>query len=163
MRLRPLHRISLALAIAALALTDGAAGQTRDKTEPQGFIRFPGITGTSPVRASKTGDKEWLELIHVSHVVPARAATGPGKVVLRKLLDKSSPLLARAFKQGTRFQTVRLDVPDTGDRPLVYLKYTLQNVKISEYRVDGQVEHITLTYEKIDRPRPPAPVAAPAR
>jgi type VI protein secretion system component Hcp len=160
MSYRPVHRLSIATAIAALVVTGGAAAaQTRAAAEPQGFLQIPEIPGSS----SAPPYKGWIEVTSLAHPAATRTRVSPHDFHFTKFLDKASVSLREAFKRGTRFQTIRVAAREQGDQPHLYLKYTLQNARISSYRVDGQLEHITLTYEKIDRSRTPEPVAGPTR
>jgi type VI protein secretion system component Hcp len=160
MTLQPRHTLWIAVALAALVVTTGAvAGQTRTGAAPQGFLQIPGIPGTS----SAPPYKGWIEVTSLAHPAATKGTVSPYDFHFTKKLDKAYPVFLEAFKRGTRFQTIRVAVRDKGDDPHTYLQITLENARISKYRVEGQVEYITMTCERIERSREPAPVAGPAR
>ena len=136
------------------------------------YIKFDGIDGEA-LAATYQG---WSDLENVNQTItreinPETGQLQPavlGDILCTKVLDKASPMIARAMVMGLIFPTVEIHltrnsvVPGEGQTP--YLKYKLENVQISSYNLNGhsnfntvdretlslKFTHITMTYIEFD-------------
>jgi type VI secretion system secreted protein Hcp len=122
-----------------------------------------------------TGHEKWIEIQSFqvggtsSQGLEAgqRAASGPGgpgTIILKKKLDKASPLLQKAAAQGTRFPQIVLEGTKGGGGQ-AYLEIKLTEVLISGFQMGGggmtPSESLSLNFTKIEfdykeRGKPPA-------
>lgn len=147
----------------AAALGQEKAGRVKVQTPwlgaSRGFLKMGDIEGESK-------DEEhggWIELLAVEWeggASPDRPdEVAAGTVMVRKRIDKSSPLIAQALSRNEIFPILRLDAPagrEGGN--LSYYTIQLRNARVVHYSMDARgeipVEEITLVYEGIVRQGP---------
>ena len=140
------------LAIGVLALAAPAV-------EAAGYLKFEGVKG----EAQDKDHQDWIDIVSVQWGNTKRLTTatgvrvrGPrmaaGSVTITKRVDKASPILMRRNASGKHMKKVIVDSNYGGARA-TYLKYELQNVRITSYTTSGSganmTETITLSYQKI--------------
>ncbi len=146
---------SMIVACAAMALSPALADA--------GYMRLS-IEGIGAVKGDATaaGREGSIEIYGFSHEVisPRDAASGQSSgrrtfepILIRKRVDKSSPILARAFREKLKITMLTLDVPDpaasSGEE--VYFTIQFENAKITSIDVGATEEQITFGYDKIHR------------
>ena len=127
--------------------------------EAAAFLKFDGIDG----EASDKNHDKWIDVISVNWGATRSTTTrsgqrlmqprmGPGTVTITKRVDKASPALMQRNSSGKHMKKVIVDSNYGGARA-TYLKYELQNVRITSFKTGGSgaamTETITLKYEKI--------------
>jgi type VI secretion system Hcp family effector len=125
------------------------------------YIKIDGISGDVQERSHQG----WIELSSVAGIKsPRDVATGQSSgrrqyepIVIRKRIDKSSPMLAEALAKKKTLGTVV--VSQDGER------FTLSNVMVSSIQKDGNTESISFNYQKIEMQAAAAerPKTAPER
>ena len=140
------------LAIGILAIEAPAAGAA-------GFLKFEGVKG----EATDKDHQDWIDVIAVNWGATRSTTTGSGvrlkqprmragTVTVTRRVDKASPVLMRRNSSGKHMAKVIIDSSYGGARA-TYLKYELQNVRITSYATSGSganmTETITLSYQKI--------------
>lgn len=131
-----------------------------------GYLRIDDIPGES--RAAGHENEIDIAAVSWSVSVPEASVSGStrsrsraevGPLVLSKMMDKASPYLALAAMNGRAFPEMVLTVTrDDGDRPLEYLRITLENVSVGGYAYSGSTtpgstvpyEEIILNFENIN-------------
>ncbi len=157
------RKYSIAPVLALLGLLALVATHPADAAA---FVKFDGVDGEA---MDKDHDK-WIEVESVSarmDLAPASVAGAGGAVsradlahdtfILTKWVDKSSPKLAEAACNGKVFPKVEIDMAASyGGSRATYLKYELQNVRITSYSVGGAtgstdrpMEEIALNFGKV--------------
>jgi type VI secretion system Hcp family effector len=128
------------------------------------YIKFEGVDGES----LSQGYYDWSDLESVNHLITREADPETGQLGLAdlkdisctKLLDKASPLLARAVAMGSVFATVEIHLTRNsavpGEAQVPYLKYKLEDVRVSSYSLNGSanfnavnLEALSLNFERI--------------
>lgn len=118
------------------------------------YLKIQDIDGESQAAAHEN----WIDVVGWSY-----AATNPnprgsviaGPLVIDKFLDRSTPYLMQALHAGSTLPDAILEVTtDTGGVPIVYLRFTLTNVRVSAWEGSGRrselpPESLSLTFEKI--------------
>jgi len=92
--------------------------------------------------------------------VSDRESTKPtvGEIVVSKLLDKTSPHIFTEACIGKAKPKVKIHFCQTGENVSPYMEYTLNNVLVSNYQVQGEhkettvipTESINLNFDKIE-------------
>ncbi len=128
-------------------------------TQAAGFLKFDGVDGEA---TDKNHDK-WIDVISVNWGATRSTTTRSGQrlkqprmaagtVTITKRVDKASPALMRRNSSGKHMKKVIVDSNYGGARA-TYLKYELQNVRITSYTTTGSganmTETISLSYQKI--------------
>jgi type VI secretion system secreted protein Hcp len=117
------------------------------------FLALPGVKGES----TEKGHKDEIELVQMS---VGGASTGgatrthSGEFVIKKSIDKSSPVLFKACATGKHFVNASLTVRKAGGKQFDYLKFNLKDVVIAT--VTGAppsggkpAEQLTLSFTKL--------------
>lgn len=140
------------LAIGLLALAAPAA-------EAAGYLKFEGVKGESQDK----DHQDWIDVISVDWGATRSTTTRSGQrlkqprmaagtVTITKRVDKASPILMMRNASGKHMKKVIVDSNYGGSRA-TYLKYELQNVRITSLTTAGSgdqlTETITLSYQKI--------------
>ncbi len=140
------------LAIGVLALA--APG-----VEAAGYLKFEGVKGESQDK----DHSDWIDVISVDWGATRSTVTRSGAslrqprleagtVTITKRVDKASPSLMMRNASGKPTKTVVIESNYGGARA-TYLKYELQNVRITSLKTAGSgaqmTETITLSYKKI--------------
>jgi type VI secretion system secreted protein Hcp len=112
------------------------------------YIKIEGIDGESKDKAHAG----WIAVEpQVDLDVPTTRAAGGGlstgqrmhkPLVIRKSVDKASPLLAKAMATRQEFGQVQVSRPSG--------RITLSNVMVTSITTAGGVETVSLTYQKIE-------------
>jgi len=111
---------------------------------------------------SDSDHKDWINLLSVNSSASAAAAgpsvDGPGTLVIRRRVDKSSPKLMEACANGKHIDKVDLTLRKAGGESETYYKYELENVIITSYSVSGAgqaddrpTEEVAFYYNKVAR------------
>lgn len=121
------------------------------------FLKLGDIKG----EASDASHSGWIEIQSFSWGVSQTTTTGsasqgrrsrPDDVVVKKILDKASPLLMKAIATGQHFPEVVLAVPQPGGSD--YFTIKLSDVMVSGYSVSGggdrPTESLSLNFTKIE-------------
>jgi type VI secretion system secreted protein Hcp len=139
------------------------------------YMKYDGIDGDVAAR----GREGWIEVQSYSWgaAQPGAAALtvsqppraqGPGMIVLRKRIDKATPLLARSLTNRQRAPRVTVEVPAPAGQQ-GYYTYTLEDVVISSVTPAGAaggampMESISFNYSKITWTHVPQPQAQTLR
>lgn len=128
------------------------------------YMKYDGVQAS----VSHEGHGGWIEVGSVQWGAPLPAPPpapapagvaekGPGRVVVVKKLDKSSPVLKQAAASRKVVPLVQFDVPrGTAPGPDPYMHYELKNVMITSYSVSGQgsgdpipTESISFNFDKL--------------
>jgi type VI secretion system secreted protein Hcp len=129
------------------------------------FLKIDGIDGES-TDAAHPGEIEPISF-HWNEVVTlirdgggggsAAGKVNPSDFQIAKRVDKSSPVLMVSCATGRRFKTAVLVGRKAGDRPLEFLKITLEDVLITSYGIGGVAdapspvnEQLTLTFATLE-------------
>lgn len=134
-------------------------GSEPEETTPfvEGFyLNIPGIPG----RSEAPGHEEWIEFESASAgVYKLDEVSAPifGDIVIAKLLDKSSPLIAQSLVNGTVHEDVILNINKyiSGSRASRF-EYRLKEAVITEYQMrdklfpNAENEVFTLNYSRVD-------------
>jgi|RhiMethySRZTD1v2_1073278.scaffolds.fasta_scaffold00065_2 type VI secretion system secreted protein Hcp len=125
------------------------------------FLKMPPIKGES--KDSKHPDEidvlAWSWGASQSGTTHSGGGGGAGKVnvqdlSLTKFVDKASHLLLSACAKGTHFTEALLTVRKAGDKPLEYIKLTLNEVMVTAVSTGGSggedrlTENVTLNFAK---------------
>jgi type VI secretion system secreted protein Hcp len=124
------------------------------------YMQYEGVPG----EASAPGHDKWIEIQSCQWATPLPAVPrapapagvavgGPGRLVLVKKVDRSSPLLSKAAAAGKLVPAVLVDVP----KGAAYLRYELKNVMVSSFSVSAQgagdpvpTESLSLNFTRIE-------------
>jgi type VI secretion system secreted protein Hcp len=146
------------LAAGALALAPAVApAQAVDL-----FLKLDNIKGAS----IDDQHKDWIDVLSYSLGASNPGSSGQGggggggkvsfsDLSLAKLVDASTPFLLEGVATGKMFKEAILEVVRTGQNPVPFLVYTLEDVLISSYSVSGSsggglpTEALSLNFEKI--------------
>ncbi len=126
------------------------------------FLKIEGVDGES----KDEGHVDWIEIVSYGHGLTNEVlGTGGGgtsapvhsPVVVRKLMDKSSPFLFDALNKGSSFRNATFDFEDRGQAvPYLFLKVTLEDLYVTSYSLaseeagaDRPVEEVAFTYTRI--------------
>ena len=127
--------------------------------EAAGYLKFEGVKGES----TDKDHQDWIDLVSIDWGTAKASTTasgerlmqpglGAGTVTITRRVDKASPILMRRNASGRHMKKVIVDANYGGARA-TYLKYELQNVRITSYTTSGSgdrmMETITLSYQKI--------------
>ena len=156
-------RFAAAIVVVGLAVSPALGSQI--------FLSLNGIPGESEFKG-RAGDIDVLSWsfevkrpIDDSGTGGGRAASRAefGDLVVTKLLDKSSPLLAKHVADGARIQTARLALRGEGNfveaSTLEYLVIELTHVTVTKYSVTGEAgsgditrpqETVAFSFEEIE-------------
>lgn len=131
------------------------------------YMKVDGVEG----HVTAKGYEKWIELDSVNFNVNRTINTKPGNVsdrestkptlseiAVTKVMDKTTPNLFSEACIGKSKPKVEIHVCQTGDKISPYMEYTLSNVLISNYQVQGQnkcenaapLETINLNFDKIE-------------
>lgn len=135
-------------------------------------MAFSGYAKLGDIKGGSTEEKhkDWCELLSCNHVMkqPASAsrslegggATGDvehGEWTFSKHMDCASPKLYEALNKGTHIEKVEVELVRPGGDPVVYMKFTMENVVVTSVEMEGNTkgepiypsEIIGLTYDNI--------------
>ena len=119
------------------------------------FLKIEGVNGES----TADGHKKWIDILAVSELKKSRTRTGGDNyepLRITKLVDRSSPILARYARSGVKIKSVLIDLPCPrgGDN---FLRYELKNIYISSYQSSGSAgsdgvptDSFSLNFSKIE-------------
>jgi type VI secretion system secreted protein Hcp len=164
-RFRSLSTLSLAVVVTAGlvaigGLTPDAAAKPAGTTDVGGYqatLRHGGGVETIEVLG-------WTHQIDNSATFASGGGAGAGKrtykpLLIRKRVDKASPILMKACADGKHFPEVVLTATrSTKGQPQTYLTITLENVLISSFQTSGEgsdtgdtqeVENVSMVFGKI--------------
>jgi type VI secretion system secreted protein Hcp len=128
------------------------------------YIKIEGIDGES----TRVGTKGWIEISEFTHSVksPRDAASGQATgrrqyepIIIRKSIDKSSPLLAKAIATNQVIPSLTVEMyresPTRSGRQEAYMRYELKNVMVSSFQQGGvdtdgnPMEEVSFNFEKV--------------
>jgi type VI secretion system Hcp family effector len=148
--------LSVLVALGALSLSPASA-------EDKGYMRLS-IEGIGEVKGDATaaGREGAMEIWGWDHKVisprDASSAQATGRrtyepIVIRKRIDKSSPVLARAFREKLKITSLTLELPDTSASASEeqYFTIRLENANISSIRQENGTEEIGFGYDRMHR------------
>jgi type VI secretion system secreted protein Hcp len=128
-----------------------------------GYLKIPDIDGES--KAAEHEDE--IDIFDIQWEIERETATLMGRgrlrgrveagpVLVRKWYDASSPYLAQAVANGRAFDEIVIQLrKDSGDAHLDYLTLTLEDCRITGYRMGGAEgvavieEEVEIVYDKI--------------
>jgi len=131
-----------------------------------GYIKIADIKGGS----TEEKHKDWCELLTCTHSMRqpsagSRSLEGGGATgdvehsewTFTKHMDCASPKVYEALNKGTHLDKVEVELVRPGGDPLVYMKFTLENVLVTSVEMEGNLgsekiyptEKIGLTYDHI--------------
>jgi len=126
------------------------------------FIQIGALKGESvdKVHAGKTDVLAWSWGLSNSGSAHVGGGAGAGKVNVQdlsftKYIDKSSPDLMLACCNGKHYDSALLTVRKAGEKPLEYLKITLNEVLITSVSTGGSggedrlTENVTLNFAEV--------------
>jgi type VI secretion system secreted protein Hcp len=139
--------VALALALTAFVSPDTASAAA--------YMKLGDIKGESAAAAPR-GEIEILSWSWGEASAPSgRRQHKP--LTITKPVDKASPILQQASTSGGSIPMLELALPKEGGGAEEYVKYRLENVRVTSYSVSGSgtagrsrpVESFSLNYEKI--------------
>lgn len=148
--------LSVLVAFGMLALVPAGA-------EEKGYMRLS-IEGVGDVKGdvAEAGREGAILIWGWSHEIKsprdAASAQATGRrtyepIVIRKRIDQSSPVLARAFKEKLKITSLILELPDPSAAASEeqYFSIQLENANISSIRQEGGTEEIGFGYDRMHR------------
>lgn len=148
--------LTVLVALGALSLSPAGA-------EEKGYMRLS-IDGVGEIKGdvAEAGREGAIEIWGWDHKIDsprdAASAQATGRrtyepIVIRKRIDKSSPILARAFKEKLTITSLILELPDPSAAASEEQYYTIQlvNANISSIRQEEGTEEITFGYDRMHR------------